>query len=159
MDFQYTESDQTPADREIVPVGVHVMEIRHAEEGPNEYRKCDQNSEGNCLKLRLSCGEYKFVFDDIPQHLGWRAKQLAAAIGTDDDSQVISLDTKNLIGQQLTVEISHYTSKAGKISAVVKRYVPVDGKAKPAKKAEAKKPRMTTAVAMVTEDDDGDVPF
>jgi len=31
-------------------------------------------------------------------------------------------------------------------------------KAKPAKKAD-KKPKMTTAVAMVTEDDDGDVPF
>jgi len=84
MKFAYEASD-APAtssmEREIVPAGIHTMEIRHAEEGPNSWKECDQNPTGECLKLRLSVGDYRFIFDDIPQHLGWRAKQLATAFG------------------------------------------------------------------------------
>jgi hypothetical protein len=37
----------------------------------------------------------------------------------------LSLTPSDIEGQTLVVEISHYTSKAGKTSAVVKRYVPL----------------------------------
>jgi len=160
MDFQYDENEeQQTTEREIVPAGVHGMRIQHAEEGPNPYKTHDEkNPEGMCLKLRLTVGDYRFVFDDIPKHLGWRAKQLATALGSSVAGGTVSLEPEDLIGKDVLVEISHYTSKAGKVSSVVKKYLAIDPKAKPAKKAD-KKPRMTTAVAMVTEDDDGDVPF
>jgi len=113
-------------ERDIVPAGRHRMEIKHCEEGPNQYKTSDENPQGQCVKLRLATvdGQYKFVFDDIPKHLAWRAKQLAEALAIEAVGGRISLEPTELVGQVVNVEISHYTSKAGKVSAVVKRYVP-----------------------------------
>jgi hypothetical protein len=136
MDFTFSD-EQTQAvniERDIVPAGVHTMTIRHAEEGPNQYKTSDENPQGMCLKLRLATntGDYRFVFDDIPAHLGWRAKQLADALGVAANGATVSLDPATLEGRELTVEVSHYTSKAGKVSAVVKRYAKATGTPKPA---------------------------
>ena len=143
-------------EREIMPAGRHTMVIKHAEEGPNEYKRSDENPEGLCLKLRLSDrdGRYKFVFDDLPQakSLAWRARQLAAAIGIIPVGETLSLVPDELVGQTVEVEISHYTSKVGKVSAVVKRYI--ERRDEPAKPVT--KPR--TAAARVNLDDDV-VPF
>ena len=158
MDFTYEEQQENQVqEREIVPVGIHEMEIRHAEEGTNEWKQHESNPEGMCLKLRLSTGQYKFIFDDIPQHLGWRAKQLAESVGQGVDGQRISLEPDSLVGQTIRVEVSHYTSKAGKVSAVVKKYLQAADK--PAAKKAAKKARVTTAVALASDDDDDDIPF
>ena len=162
MDFTISQNDQTTAgvmDREIVPAGTHLMEIKAAEEKTNEYKVCDANPHGNVLALRLATnsGNYKFVFDDIPQHLGWRAQQLAAACGNDVSGGVVSLNPDDLVGRVVNVEISHYTSKAGKVSAVVKKYLP-------AAVAAANKPKAATAVkrspaAKVTAASDDSIPF
>jgi len=146
MDFTIADEPQQTAtmERDIVPAGVHAMKIRHAEEGPNQYKTSDDNPDGLCLKVRLSTveGEYKFVFDDIPKHLGWRAKQLAESVGILPVGSRLALTPDELVGQVVQVEISHYTSKAGKVSAVVKKYLPAAaastakpkaGKAKPGK--------------------------
>jgi len=136
--------DDTPApveiaDRPLVPVGTHTMTIVHAEEGPNEYKRSDENPEGLCLKIRLGTdGGHKFVFDDLPQHLAWRAKQFAAALAIAPAGQALDLEPGELVGQKVTVEITHYTSKAGKVSAVVKRYVPATSTPKAASKVAAK---------------------
>jgi hypothetical protein len=127
MDFviQDEQSDTVMVERDIVPAGQHRMTIKHCEEGPNQYKTSDENPDGQCIKLRLATveGQYKFVFDDIPKHLGWRAKQLAEAVGIIPISGRLSLEPDELVGQVVNVEISHYTSKVGKVSAVVKRYV------------------------------------
>lgn len=158
MEFAIEQQDQTAIqDREIVPAGVHEMEIRYAEEGPNDWKTSPENPEGLCLKLRLATGNYKFVFDDIPQHLGWRAKQLADALGVSPDGQAISLEPDNLIGRTVRVEVSHYTSKAGRISAVAKRYLPA-AQATAAKPAKATKPRVS-AVQVANDMSDDDIPF
>lgn len=155
MDFSYQQDEQTVApERDILPAGVHEMEIRHAEEGPNSWKTSEDNPEGLCLKLRLAAGNYRFVFDDIPQHLGWRAKQLADSLGDPADGSSISLDPDDLIGRTIRVEISHYTSKVGKLSAVVKKYLPAKAKAV----AKATKPRVT-AVQVANAMSDDDIPF
>jgi len=127
MDFVIEDEMSQPpmVEREIVPAGLHRMTIKHCEEGPNQYKTSDENPEGQCIKLRLSTvdGMYRFVFDDIPKHLGWRAKQLAEALAILPVSGRLSLKPEEIVGQVVNVEISHYTSKAGKVSAVVKRYV------------------------------------
>lgn len=158
MDF-IIDDEQSQAvmqERELVPAGVHEMTIKHAEEGPNEYKRSDENPDGMCLKLRLatSSGNHKFVFDDIPAHLGWRAKQLADAAGVQPVNGKISLSPDGLLGLAVTVEVSHYTSKAGKVSAVVKRYVAAAAP-KPVAKA---KPRTVAAKITATLPAD-DVPF
>jgi hypothetical protein len=157
MDFTFSD-EQTQAvniERDIVPAGVHTMTIRHAEEGPNQYKTSDENPQGMCLKLRLATntGDYRFVFDDIPAHLGWRAKQLADALGVAANGETVSLDPATLEGRELTVEVSHYTSKAGKVSAVVKRYAKATGTPKPAAQS---KPR---SVAPKFREDSDAIPF
>lgn len=159
MDF-IIEDEQSQAityEREIVPPGVHEMVIKHAEEGPNEYKMSDINPDGTCLKLRLATvnGNHKFVFDDIPKHLGWRAKQLAEAVGIMPVSGRLSIRPDELVGQVVNVEISHYTSKAGKVLAVVKRYVPASAVAAASQKP-AIKPKPQKVAASGPADD---IPF
>jgi hypothetical protein len=129
MDFLIEEqpTETVTQDRDIVPAGKHQMLVKVCTEGPNEYKTSDTNPEGMCLKLRLATveGNYRFVFDDIPHHLGWRAANLADALGIKPADGRLSLNPSDIEGQTLAVEISHYTSKAGKTSAVVKRYVPL----------------------------------
>ena len=129
MDFLIEEqpTETVTQERAIVPVGRHQMTIRSAKEEPNEYKRSDANREGNCLKLCLATveGNYKFVWHDIPKDLGWIAANLADALGIKPVDGRLSLSPSDIEGQTLVVEISHYTSKAGKTSAVVKRYVPV----------------------------------
>lgn len=131
IDDQPTET--VTHERAIVPAGRHEMFVKLCEEGTNEYKRHETNPNGNCLKLRLATveGDYKFVFDDIPHHLGWRAANLADALGIKPVDGRLSLSPSDIEGQMLVVEISHYTSKAGKTSAVVKRYVPATVAAKP----------------------------
>lgn len=146
MEFVIADEPQQTAtlERDIVPAGVHRMAIKHAEEGPNQYKVSDDNPQGLCLKLRLATavGEYKFVFDDIPKHLGWRAKQLAEAVGIVPVSGTLALTPDELVGQVVQVEISHYTAKSGKVSAVVKKYLPASaaGASKPKAAAIKAKP-------------------
>lgn len=137
MDFVIEDQTQDAGvERDIVPAGTHRMVIRYAEEGPNEYKTHETNPSGECLKLRLATveGNYRFVFDDLPKHLGWRAANLADALGIKAVDGRLTLTPDECREQIVTVEVSHYTSKAGKTSAVVKRYVPasVAEKAKPA---------------------------
>lgn len=131
IDDQPTET--VTHERAIVPAGRHEMFVKLCEEGTNEYKRHETNPHGNCLKLRLATveGDYRFVFDDIPHHLAWRAANLADALGIKPVDGRLSLTPSDIEGQTLVVEISHYTSKAGKTSAVVKRYVPATVAAKP----------------------------
>lgn len=159
MDFviQDEQSESVMVERDIVPAGVHRMTVKHCEEGPNQYKTSDENPDGQCIKLRLATvdGQYKFVFDDIPKHLGWRAKQLAEAIGILPAGGRLSLQPDELVGQVVNVEISHYTSKAGKVSAVVKRYVPASAvTAAPSKPASKPKPQKVAATGPAD-----DIPF
>jgi hypothetical protein len=160
MDFtisQEATATAGTAERDIVPAGIHQMEIKACEEGTSDWKKCDENPAGAVLKVRLATvgGNYQFVFDDLPQHLGWRARQLAEACGSDVAGGTVSLNPDDLIGRVVTVEISHYTAKAsGKTRAVVKRYVA-------GKPAAASKPAAArTQAAKVTANLDPDhIPF
>jgi hypothetical protein len=160
MDFQIHDDPMaaaTTGERDIVPAGIHQMEIKAAEEKTNKYKVCDENPHGAVLALRLATvnGNYKFVFDDIPQHLGWRAKQLAQAVGSDVAGGTLSLNPDDLIGRSITVEVSHYTSKTtGNVSAVVKKYMPAVA-AKPAAAA----PRKAAAKVTASRLPGDDIPF
>jgi len=161
MRFDMTQDDTAPApvetaDRPLVPPGTHVLTIVHAEEGPNEYKRSDENPEGLCLKLRLGTdGGHRFVFDDIPQHLAWRARQFAAALAIVPAGDALDLVPDELVGQKVTVEITHYTSKVGKVSAVVKKYVPAVATPKAASK-QAKRSSLPAVQAAFPDDD---IPF
>lgn len=162
MDFTIPQDDPmttTTAERDIVPAGVHQMEIKAAEEGTSEWKVCDENPNGAVLKLRLATvgGNHQFVFDDLPQHLGWRARQLAEACGGGVSGGTVSLTPDDLVGRVIEVEISHYTAKtSGKVRAVVKKYLPAKPSA--ASKPKASAPR-TQAAKVTAELADDVIPF
>lgn len=120
---------QLPEERTIVPVGTHTAVIKKAEEGPNQW-KVDEtsNPDGICLKLRLAVGNHKFIFHDLPKHLPWMAKQLADALGIVPEGNTLRVVPSEIEGREVTVEVVHYTSKSGNVSAVVKKYVPLVAK-------------------------------
>jgi hypothetical protein len=114
-----------PEERPIVPVGTHRLTIRAAEVGPNEYRTHERNPDGICLKLRLELDrDHKLIFDDLPQHQPWRGAQLGAALGLQAEGNTLRVSPDVVSGQTVYAMVEHYTSKAGKTSAVVKKYLP-----------------------------------
>lgn len=132
----------TRAELDIVPPGVHRMEIIFAEEGTSPYRTSDSNPDGHCLKLRLKHteGDYRFVFHDIPKDRPSVAKQLAEALGCAAFGKKVTLQAGELLGQFVGVEVEHYTAKStGKVSAIVKRYVKAKPQAAPAKRTATQK--------------------
>jgi hypothetical protein len=157
QDNQMTETLERP----IVPAGIRTMSILAAEEGPNDYKISDENPDGQCLKLRLTdaSGGFKFIFDDIPKHLGWRAQQLAQAVGIIPVGTTLAIVPDELIGRHLLVEVSHYTSKAGKVSAVVKKYLPMEPGKAPKSERVASVPRQTAAQKVTASLPDDEIPF
>jgi hypothetical protein len=117
-----------PEERTLVPAGVHVATIKLAEEGPNEWKTSDSNPDGICLKLRLVVGNHKFVFHDLPRHMPWMGKQLAEALGIEAEGTTLRIVPEEIQGREVTVEVAHYTSKSGNVSAVVKKYLPATAK-------------------------------
>ena len=111
------------------------------------------------MKLRLWLGQYRVVFDESPQHLGRRAKPLAAASGTGPDGETLELTPEDLLDQVVRVEVVSYTSKAGKTSSVVKKYLPAAAAAANKPKPKKKEPRVTPAVALASVEDEDDIPF
>ena len=148
---------QLPEERTIVPVGTHTAVIKKAEEGPNQW-KVDEtsNPDGICLKLRLAVGNHKFVFHDLPKHLPWMAKQLADALGIVPEGNTLRVVPSEIEGREVTVEVVHYTSKSGNVSAVVKKYVPLV--AKPAAPKRQTLPQKAAATFRAATGGD-DIPF
>lgn len=165
MDWTMTQDEPFPADvhktmpeeRTIVPVGTHTAVIKKAEEGPNQW-KVDEtsNPDGICLKLRLAIGNYKFVFHDLPKHQPWLAKQLADALGIVPEGNTLRVVPEDIEGREVTVDVVHYTAKSGNVSAVVKRYVPLD--AKPAAQKRQTLPQKAAATFKAAAGSD-DIPF
>lgn len=148
---------QLPEERTIVPVGTHTAVIKKAEEGPNQW-KVDEtsNPDGICLKLRLAVGNHKFIFHDLPKHLPWMAKQLADALGIVPEGNTLRVVPSEIEGREVTVEVVHYTSKSGNVSAVVKKYVPLV--AKPAAPKRQTLPQKAAATFRAATGGD-DIPF
>lgn len=132
MDITWTMDETTEdvhetrtEEREIVPAGTHKLLIKAAEVGPNEYRTHDRNPDGICLKLRLVLDQHhKWIFDDLPEHQPWRGAQLGKALGIEAEGNTLRVSPDVVSGQTVYAIVEHYTSKAGKTSAVVKRYLP-----------------------------------
>lgn len=159
IDDEFQDVHETrPEERQIVPAGTHRLTIKAAEVGPNQYRTHERNPDGICLKLRLELDRYhKLVFDDLPQHQPWRGAQLAEALGIQADGNTLRVSPDVVSGQTVVAMVEHYTSKAGKTSAVVKRYIT-------AEKPEApRSPAARTAAAKVKAASPGigndDIPF
>ena len=117
-----------PEEREIVPAGIHRATIKKAEERCVEWKKSDANPSGKCLSLRLAVGNYQYVFNDIPSDKTWLARQLAEALGIVAADGTLRIVPSEIEGEEIEVEIKHFTSRHGVTKADVKAYVPLAAK-------------------------------
>jgi hypothetical protein len=62
----------------------------------------------------------------------WMGKQLADALGIEVEGTTLRIVPEEIQGREVTVEVAHYTSKSGNVSAVVKKYLPATAKPAPA---------------------------
>ena len=113
-----------PEEREIVPAGVHRATIKKAEERCVEWKKNDANPSGECLSLRLSVGNFQYVFADIPSDKTWLARQLADALGIVAADGTLRIVPGDIEGEEIEVEFKHFTNRQGITKADVKAYVP-----------------------------------
>jgi len=113
-----------PEEREIVPAGVHRATIKKAEERCVEWKKNDANPSGECLSLRLSVGNFQYVFADIPSDKTWLARQLADALGIVAADGTLRIVPGDIEGEEIEVEFKHFTNRQGVTKADVKAYVP-----------------------------------
>ncbi len=131
MDWTMTEDELPqdvhalrPEEREIVPAGVHRATIKKAEERCVEWKKNDANPSGECLSLRLSVGNFQYVFADIPSDKTWLARQLADALGIVAADGTLRIVPGDIEGEEIEVEFKHFTNRQGITKADVKAYVP-----------------------------------
>ena len=158
MDETQDVHETRPEERPIVPAGTHRLTIKAAEVGPNQYRTHDTNPDGICLKLRLELDrDHKLIFDDLPQHQPWRGAQLGQALGLVADGNTLRVSPDLVSGQVVYAVIEHYTSKAGKTSAVVKRYL--DPPQTPAAKPPSARTPAAKVKAASPEIGSDDIPF
>jgi hypothetical protein len=156
-DFPADVHKTLPEERTIVPVGTHVATIKKAEEGPNQWKTDEtSNPDGICLKLRLVVGNHKFIFHDLPKHQPWLAKQLADALGIVPEGNTLRVVPSEIEGREVTVKVTHYTSKSGNVSAVVNKYVPLAAKAEAPKRQTLPQKAAATFKAAAGADD---IPF
>jgi hypothetical protein len=147
-----------PEEYDIVPVGTHRLKIVSAEVGPNQWKTDEKtNPDGICLKLRLELdATHKHIYHDLPKHRPYMGAQLAEALGLQAAGNTLRVSPEAVLGQTVIAMVEHYTSKAGKVSAVIKKYLPgpvPPQAAKPARTAAAKVRATSPAIGS------DDIPF
>jgi len=147
-----------PEEYDIVPVGTHRLKIVSADVGPNQWKTDEKtNPDGICLKLRLELdASHKHIYHDLPKHRPYMGAQLAEALGLQADGNTLRVSPDAVIGQVVIAMVEHYTSKAGKVSAVIKKYLPGPVAAPAAKPARTPAAKVKAASPAIGSDD---IPF
>jgi hypothetical protein len=82
--------------------------------------------------------------------------ELAKAIGLEAEGNTLRVSPEAVLGQVVIAMVEHYTSKAGKVSAVIKKYLPGPVPPQAAKPARTPAARVRAASPAIGSDD---IPF
>jgi hypothetical protein len=164
MDIEWTMDEAAdvhgtrPEEYDIVPVGTHRLKIVSAEVGPNQWKVDEKtNPDGICLKIRLELdATHKHIYHDLPKHRPYMGAELAKAIGLEAEGNTLRVSPEAVLGQVVIAMVEHYTSKAGKVSAVIKKYLPGPVQPQAAKPARTPAAKVRAASPAIGSDD---IPF
>jgi len=140
MDWKFEDfADEAPAEpqgaaeRQLVPEGVHALEVVRASE------------EGADLKLALAHPDKQFgwVWANCPRDKDWGARlvsSLAKALGL-SPAQWNETTTDQLVGRTVAAEIYHKAGNSGRVFVNVRKFAAAEAPpAKPAGRTRAAKP-------------------
>ena len=110
----------------LLDAGEYTAKIAKAEWTTSEYLKSEYNKTGACLSVWVDIeydGERKRIFDKISVTSPSKLNALRLAVGLKPIKKGENFNEKPLNGKQIYVEVDQYTSKAGKVSNIVKQYL------------------------------------
>ena len=111
----------------ILPKGVYTFKITKAEFAPDQYKKNEFNKDGMSLKLWLDTefqGHTKRIFATIGVHEPHIINTVVIACNLPPLKRGGSLNEQSLMDVEIMASIEQYTSKVGKVSNIVKAYLP-----------------------------------
>ena len=111
----------------ILPKGVYTFKITKAEFAADQYKKNEFNKDGMSLKLWLDTefqGNNKRIFATIGVHEPHIINTVVIACNLPPLKRGGSLNEQSLMDVEIMASIEQYTSKVGKVSNIVKAYLP-----------------------------------
>ena len=111
----------------ILPKGVYTFKITKAEFAADKYKVSEHNKDGMSLKLWLDTefqGNNKRIFATIGVHEPHIINTVVIACGLPPLKRGGSLNEQSLMDVRVMASIEQYTSKVGKVSNIVKAYLP-----------------------------------
>ena len=111
----------------ILPKGVYTFKITKAEFAADQYKKNEFNKDGMSLKLWLDTefqGNSKRIFATIGVHEPHIINTVVIACNLPPLKRGGSLNEQSLMDVEIMASIEQYTSKVGKVSNIVKAYLP-----------------------------------
>ena len=111
----------------ILPKGVYTFKITKAEFAADQYKKNEFNKDGMSLKLWLDTefqGNNKRIFATIGVHEPHIINTVVIACNLPPLKRGGSLNEQSLMDVEIMASIEQYTSKIGKVSNIVKAYLP-----------------------------------
>ena len=113
----------------ILEAGEYTGKIKKCDWIQNDYMISDYNPDGNCLSVwidvQMDDGSAKRLFDKISVTNPSKLNSLRAAASLEPVKKGDNFNEKELLGKVVNVEVDEYTSKAGKVSNIVRDYSPV----------------------------------
>jgi hypothetical protein len=115
----------------IIEAGLYTADVKKAEVRESEYAKSKYNPDGVCLTLWLDTedddGEPKRLFSDLSSVA--KVNDFLLSINQKPVEDFQKINTKKIQGKTVMVEVDQYTSKAGKLSNIVKGFLPNEAQA------------------------------
>ena len=111
----------------ILPKGVYTFKITKAEFAADQYKKNEFNKDGMSLKLWLDTefqGNNKRIFATIGVDKPHEINTVVIACNLPPVKKGGSLNEQSLVDVIVQAKIEQYTSKVGKVSNIVKAYLP-----------------------------------
>ena len=111
----------------ILPKGVYTFKITKAEFAADQYKKSEHNKDGMSLKLWLDTefqGNNKRIFATIGVHEPHIINTVVIACNVPAVKKGGSLNEQSLVDVEIMASIEQWTSKVGKVSNIVKAYLP-----------------------------------
>ncbi len=111
----------------ILPNGVYTFTITKAEFAADKYKVNEHNKDGMSLKMWLDTefeGNRKRIFATIGVDKPWEINTVLIACNLPPVKKGGSLNEQSLVDVRIMASIEQYTSKVGKVSNIVKAYLP-----------------------------------
>ena len=113
----------------LLEAGEYTGKIKKCNWTQSEYMINQYNPDGNCLSVwvdvQMDDGSSKRLFDRISVTNPSRLNALRTALSLKPIKKGDNFNEKELLGKMINIEVDEYTSKAGKVSNIIKEYSPV----------------------------------